>query len=108
LRVAEVRRLCLDDFDWQEALFRVHRSKQSPHVAVFPLAGDVADALARYLRFVRVKSDRRELFLQLRSPYQPLGSSAIWQIVNRHLRPMDQLIKHKGPHSDVAREFRIR
>ncbi len=99
LRVAEVRRLCLDDFDWQEALFRVHRSKQSPHVAMFPLAGDVADALARYLRFVRVKSDRRELFLQLRSPYQPLGSSAIWQIVNRQLRPVDLSIKHKGPHS---------
>lgn len=99
LRVAEVRRLRLDDFDWQQALVRVHRSKQSPHVAVFPLAGDVADALARYLRFVRVKSDRREVFLQLRSPYQPLGSSALWQIVNRQLRPMDLSIKHSGPHA---------
>lgn len=99
LRVAEVRRLRLDDFDWQQALVRVHRSKQSPHVAVFPLAGDVADALVRYLRFVRVKSDRREVFLQLRSPYQPLGSSALWQIVNRQLRPMDLSIKHTGPHA---------
>ncbi|MBN3831039.1 tyrosine-type recombinase/integrase [Burkholderia sp. Ac-20344] len=99
LRVAEVRRLRLDDFDWQQALVRIHRSKQSPHVAVFPLAGDVADALARYLRFVRVKSDRREVFLQLRSPYQPLGSSALWQIVNRQLRPMDLSIKHTGPHA---------
>lgn len=99
LRVAEVRRLRLDDFDWQQAIVRVHRSKQSPHVAVFPLAGDVADALARYLRFVRVKSDWREVFLQLRSPYHPLGSSALWQIVNRQLRPMDLSIKHTGPHA---------
>jgi len=99
LRVAEVRRLRLDDIDWEQALFRVHRSKQSPHVDVFPLAGDVAVALARYLCFVRIKCDRREVFLQLRSPYQPIGSSALWQIVNRQLRPMDLAIKHAGPHA---------
>ncbi|MEM5439406.1 tyrosine-type recombinase/integrase [Paraburkholderia diazotrophica] len=99
LRVAEVRRLQLDDFDWQQGIVRVHRSEQSPHVAVFPLAGDAADAIARYLRFVRVRSDRREVFLQLRSPYQPISSSAIWQIVSRQLRPMDLAIKHTGPHA---------
>ncbi|MCO4883460.1 tyrosine-type recombinase/integrase, partial [Paraburkholderia caribensis] len=32
-------------------------------------------------------------------PYQPLGSSALWQIVNRQLRPMDLAIKHTGPHA---------
>ncbi|MGH8437317.1 MAG: tyrosine-type recombinase/integrase [Pseudomonas sp.] len=99
LRVAEVRRLCLEDLDWERAIVRVHRTKQSPRVEFYPLTGDMADALVRYLRSVRPTTDRREVFLQLRAPYQPVSSSALWQVVNRRLRPMGLAIKHNGPHA---------
>jgi integrase/recombinase XerD len=98
LRVAEVRRLRLEDLDWEHSILRVHRSKQSEHVELYPLTGCVADAIARYLRWVRPKTDRREVFLQLRAPYQPVSSSALWQVVNRRLRPMHLGLKHNGPH----------
>src|SRR5450755_2647749 len=70
LREAEVRRLCLDDLEWDQALIRVCRSKQNQRVECYPLTGAVADALAKYLQSVRPKTDRREVFLQLRAPYQ--------------------------------------
>jgi len=99
LRVSELRRLTLDDIDWEHALLRVHRSKQSPHVQSYPLADAAKHALADYLKKVRTKSLRREVFLQLRTPYQPISSSALWQVVSRRLRPLGLPLKHHGPHS---------
>ena len=99
LRAAEVRRLCLDDLDWEQAIIRVHRSKQSPRVECYPLTGAAADALAKYLQLVRPKTPLREVFLQLRAPYQPVSGSALWQVVSRRLRPMNLAIKHHGPHA---------
>lgn len=99
LRVSEVRRLCLEDLDWEHALLRVHRSKPSQQVQCYPLISTVANALARYLRQVRPKTQRREVFLLLRAPYGPLSNSAFWQMVNRRLRPMGVGLKHHGPHA---------
>lgn len=96
--MAEVRRLRIEDLDWQHEVLRVHRSKQSEHVDLYPLTGSVANAIAGYLRWIRPKTDRREVFLQLRAPYQPVSSSALWQVVIRRLRPMNLGIKHNGPH----------
>jgi len=99
LRAAEVRRLCLDDLDWDRALIRIRRSKQDQHVDCYPLTDSVADALAQYLHSVRPKNDRREVFLHLRAPYQPVSNSALWQVVSRRLRPMDLGLRHHGPHA---------
>lgn len=99
LRAAEVQRLSLDDLDWERGVIAVHRSKQSPRVECFPFTGIAADAVAQYLQFVRPKSSRREVFLQIRAPYQPLGTSALWQVVSRRLRPMDPSLLHHGPHA---------
>jgi site-specific recombinase XerC len=99
LRAAEVQRLSLDDLDWERGIITVHRSKQSPRVECYPFTGLAADAVAQYLRFVRPKSARREVFLHMRAPYQPLGTSALWQVVSRRLRPMDPSLLHHGPHA---------
>jgi site-specific recombinase XerD len=99
LREAEVQRLSLNDLDWVRGVISVHRSKQTPRVECYPLTGIVADSIAQYLQFVRPKSTRREVFLQMRAPYQPLGTSALWQVVSRRLRPMDPSLLHHGPHA---------
>jgi integrase/recombinase XerD len=99
LRAAEVQRLSLDDLDWQQGIVRVRRTKQHQRVECYPLIGIAAEALAKYLQVVRPKSARRELFLQLRAPYQPLSTSALWQVVSRRLRPIDPTIEHHGPHA---------
>ena len=99
LRAAEVQRLSLDDLDWERALIRVRRTKESPRVECYPLTSATAEALAAYLRFDRPISDCREVFLQVRAPYQPLGTSALWQVVSRRLRPMDPGLRHFGPHA---------
>jgi integrase/recombinase XerD len=99
LRAAEVRRLRLSDLDWENALIHVHCSKPNQHTRCYPLAATVADALARYLQSVRPKSQRREVFLHVRAPYQPLSNSALWQIVCYRLRPLEPRLKHHGPHS---------
>lgn len=99
LRASEVQRLSLDDFDWENAIIRVHRSKQCARVECYPLAHPTAQALATYIRSVRPKTDRREVFLQMRAPYLPLSTSALWQVVSRRLRPMDPGLRHHGPHA---------
>lgn len=99
LRAAEVRRLCLDDLDWDQSLIRVRRSKQNQRVECYPLTDVAADALAKYLHSVRPKTHRREVFLHLRAPYQPVSNSALWQVVSRRLRPMGLGLKHDGPHT---------
>ncbi len=99
LRAAEVRRLQVDDLDWDRSLIRVRRSKQNRRVESYPLTDVVAEALAKYLHSVRPKTDQREVFLQLRTPYRPVSNSALWQVVSRRLRPMDLGLKHYGPHT---------
>lgn len=99
LRASEVQRLSLDDIDWDNAIIRIHRSKQCARVECYPLADHAAHALAIYVRSVRPKTDRREVFLQLRAPYLPLSTSALWQVVSRRLRPMAPGLRHHGPHA---------
>ena len=87
LRVSEVRRLRLDDVNWHAEVICVTRSKQRPRIQHYPLCQSVGDALLRYLRIRPHPCAHREIFLSLKAPIRPLGNSALWQIVNRRLRP---------------------
>jgi integrase/recombinase XerD len=98
LRVGEVRRLRLDDLDWEAETIRITRSKQQRRLQIYPLAGVVGDALLRYLTIARPRRTAREVFLSLKAPIRPLGNSAFWQIVNRRLRPLGLSLAHHGPH----------
>ena len=99
LRVAEVRRLRLDDIDWHAEVISVTRSKQRPRIQHYPLCQPVGDALVRYLRIRPRRCAQREIFLSLKAPIRPLGNSALWQVVNRRLRPLDLPLRHQGPHA---------
>jgi integrase/recombinase XerD len=99
LRVGEVRRLRLDDLDWEAETIRITRSKQQWRIQTSPLVRVVGDAIVRYLKTARPRSAARDLFLSLKAPIRPLGNSALWQIVNRRLRPLGLPLVHQGPHA---------
>jgi integrase/recombinase XerD len=98
-RVGEVRRLRLDDLDWQAEVVRVRRSKPHPRVQCYPLSPRVGEALLRYLTTVRPRCAYREVFLSLKAPVHPLGNSALWQLVHRRLQPFGFPLRHQGPHA---------
>jgi len=98
LRSGEVRSLRLEDIDWENDRLRVCRSK-ARRTQTFPLPATVANSILRYLREVRPRSEFREVFLTLRSPLRPLGSSAVFEIVRRHWRSLGPSIRPRGPHA---------
>ena len=94
-----MRRLRLEDLDWEGEAIHITRSKPQPRVQTYPLVGVVGDAILRYVKTVRPHSEARELFLSLKAPIRPLGNSALWQLVHRRLRPFGLPLGHHGPHA---------
>jgi site-specific recombinase XerD len=98
LRAGEVVGLRLEDFDWQREMLTVpHGKSQKPRT--YPLCRSVGDAVLRYLREVRPRSTRREVFLMLRAPFQPLTRISLGQAVRRRLLALDVPLPHYGPHA---------
>jgi site-specific recombinase XerD len=98
LRCSEIAGLRLQDLDWKRERFYLRRAK-SLNSQVFPLSSSVGNALIRYLQEVRPSDCRlQEVFVCRRAPYRPLSTSAVYQIVNRRLKPLNLNIKHQGPH----------
>ena len=98
LRRSEVRRLRLEDLDWERRLLFVRQSKQG-RARVYPLIVSVAEAIARYVREVRPRSTYREVFLILRAPYTPMGSDSIYAVVAAKLHYLGISLPHMGPHT---------
>src|SRR5437868_858925 len=98
LRSAELRRLRLEDIDWERETILVRHSKQQQRQQVYPLSTQVGEALLRYLREVRLRSSYRELFLTMISPIQPISGTCLWNIVGWRLRKLGISLKHIGPH----------
>jgi len=97
LRSSEICRLRLEDFDWEQGIFRLKRSKLGP-IQQFPLVETVKQALIRYLKEVRPqRSSYREIFLTIQAPFRPMNS--VYDIVSYRWRPLNVAIKHHGPHS---------
>jgi integrase/recombinase XerD len=84
LRRGEVARLTLDDVDWHAGELVVHG--KGGREDRLPLAADVGQAIAAYLRRGRPASDRREMFLRARAPYAPIASGTVASTVRRACR----------------------
>lgn len=97
LRAGEVNRLRLDDFDWEREVLSVSGSK-TRRTRTYPLTRPVGDAVLRYLKEVRPRSDHREVFLTLRGPVRPLRQ-ALGAIVANRLRSLSLSLPHYGPHA---------
>lgn len=98
LRRGEVAALRLDQIDWAGRELHVWRLKrQQPQV--YPLQASVADALAHYIDIVRPPSPHPEVFISLKAPRGPIGSQAIYFVVNQRLRALGIEAAHRGPHA---------
>ncbi|MCP3880479.1 MAG: tyrosine-type recombinase/integrase [Sulfitobacter sp.] len=97
LRSGEVRRLCLDDIDWSHDRIRFIRSKSRRKESA-PLEPRVGNAIARYLRYSRPKTNSRVVFLTLLAPYRPLSTGGLYGVVERHLSKNGLPKKGRGPH----------
>jgi site-specific recombinase XerD len=98
LRAGEVVGLRLENFDWQREILTVqHGKRQAPRL--YPLSRSTGDAVLRYLREVRPKSTRREVFLTLQAPFGPMSSSLLGHLVRQRLRALGVTLPHYGPHA---------
>ena len=84
LRRSELAQLMLDDIDWRSGELVV-RGKGGREDRL-PLPCDVGDAIASYLRRGRPVSDRREVFLRARAPFDPIASGTVASTVRRACR----------------------
>jgi integrase/recombinase XerD len=98
LRAGEVVGLHLEDFDWEQEVLTVQFGKrQRPRI--YPLCRAVGDAVLPYLREVRPRSVRREVFLNLRAPFGPLSCSLLGHLVRPRLRALGVTLPHYGPYA---------
>ncbi len=98
LRAGEVRSLCLEDIDWEKDRLHLWRSK-TRRTQILPLTDTVGASILRYLREVRPRTAFREIFLTLRSPFHPLTSSAVFEIVRHNWQFLGPAVRPRGPHA---------
>ena len=98
LRSGELRRLKLDDVNWENDTLTVRRSK-SVHTDKFPLAPGVGKAILRYILEVRPSHPDRTLFLTLKAPLGEISGSTMSSMVRTRLRRLGIVSGQRGPHS---------
>jgi site-specific recombinase XerD len=96
LRAGEVCALQLDDLDWEKEIIHLRRNKTG-RPQQFPLTQTAGEAILCYLREVRPRVVRREIFLTLRAPLRPLTSETIYRFMTYRWKLLG--IAHHGPHS---------
>ncbi|MBP6689790.1 MAG: tyrosine-type recombinase/integrase [Hyphomonadaceae bacterium] len=97
VRAGEIMQLRLDDIDWRAETLRIRHTKTRGQT-MLPLTAPVGEALLEYLDQARPKTDRREVFLRARAPYQPLRT--LHSEVRRRLEAAGVKPEGKtGPHA---------
>jgi site-specific recombinase XerD len=98
MRVGEVRGLKLEDLDWEKEVIYLTRPKPRRRQS-YPLSYTVGEAILSYLKKVRPRTSRREVFLTVKAPFQALSSGSLYDLVSDRLRPLGVSLPHYGPHS---------
>ena len=97
-RSSETRLLRLEDIDWERDTIRVFRSKQRKSQQ-YPLVPEVGAAILKYLREARPQTRRREIFLCIKQPYQPLTAGGLGTMVRIRQRGLGISLPLYGPHA---------
>ena len=84
---ARWRASALDDFDWRNETFCVHRAKRGG-IQQFPIQYEVGEAILDYLRYGRPHCACRNVFLTLQLPYRPLGARSMWSLVGKRMKKL--------------------
>jgi site-specific recombinase XerD len=98
LRASEVVRLRFKDIDWRAGTITVYRSKNR-RIQIFPLTNEVGEAISRYLKERRPKSEFREIFLTTAAPIRSLQAANLCNLTRRHYIRAGVVAPHRGPHS---------
>ncbi len=94
LRRGEVAGLRLEDIDWRAGeLVVVGKGARADRL---PLPADVGEAIAAYLSRGRPASDRRQVFLRARAPFEPMAAATVASTVRRACRRAG--VAEVGPH----------
>jgi integrase len=84
LRRGEVAGIRLEDIDWRAGeLVVVGKGARRDRL---PLPADVGEAIAGYLTRGRPATDRREVFLRARAPFEPIAAGTVASTVRRACR----------------------
>ncbi len=98
LRRGEVAGLLLSDFDWENEILTVRRSKTG-RIQQFPLLFEVGETIIRYLRHGRPSCSSRTLFVSLCPPYRPIEPTILWTIVSSRMKLLGIKSVNFGAHS---------
>jgi integrase/recombinase XerD len=98
LRSGEVARLRLEDIDWVNERMTVARTKQR-RSQLYPLSHELGSAIVRYLKEVRPRCGRREVFLTLKAPFRPLSAGGLYHVTRSRLDHPGIQTPHRGPHA---------
>jgi integrase/recombinase XerD len=98
LRGGEVRYLRLEDIDWEREIIHIRRAKQRKSQS-YPLVQEVGAAILRYLRRVRPRCQRREVFISAKQPYRALSAGGFGVMVQKRMRRLGITSVCYGPHA---------
>ena len=98
LRGGEVRHLRLEDIDWEREIINIRRAKQRKSQS-YPLVQEVGAAILRYLRRVRPRCQRREVFISAKQPYRALSAGGFGVMVQKRMRRLGIASVCYGPHA---------
>lgn len=98
LRSNEIRALLLDDIGWDHGTISVRRPKQR-HTQQYPLEVTTGQAILKYIREARPRTECRHLFLNLLAPTRPITHISIYHAVHKRLRVLGLQGPRRGPHA---------
>ncbi len=97
LRSGEVSRLLLSDFDWSAETFLVTHSKRGG-TQRYPLQHEVGEAILEYVTEARPRTECRNLFVTLHTPYRSVGATSLWAMTSQRLKAAGIRCRRSGPH----------
>jgi len=85
LRSSDIRLLQFPNIDWDNNLIYLEQFKTKKTIEL-PLLTDVGEAIIDYIQHGRPKSNSKYIFLRAGSPYEPLSSGGLYEIINKYFR----------------------
>lgn len=100
LRASDIANLKFENVLWEQSLIRLTQYKTGRMIEL-PILPEVGNSLVEYLKFGRLKSEEPFVFLCARSPYNPIHTSVITQIVRNTFAKTEINTKNRkhGPHA---------
>ena len=98
MRACEIASLQLSDLDWTNEILTIKRGKNG-RIQQFPIAYEVGEKVLNYLKYGRPRCTCRSLFVTIRPPYRPVGSSEVSNIVSGALKSLGVVSSHYGAHA---------